>query len=155
MQLRLCIFLSFFFFYLQYTNLRGRQVRLLPLFQLFLRVDLPIKQSDRKAPDKYINEMIKLAKWNKNRGGRQTNVSGNVRFSARTSRCSPANEAEDIEGQVEYGEGSEGDEKQHDSKTPPSPDGQTGLENRAKTVKIWTILTEAVRGKKFPSSLGK
>lgn len=56
-------FFSFFlFFYLQYTNLRGRQVRLLPLFQLFLRVDLPIKQSDRKAPDKYRNKMIQFLK---------------------------------------------------------------------------------------------
>lgn len=63
-----CVFFFFsIFFYLQYTNLRGRQVRLLPLFQLFLRVDLPIKQSDRKAPDKYINKMIKLTKLNKNR----------------------------------------------------------------------------------------
>lgn len=128
-------FFSVFFFYLQYTNLRGRQVRLLPFFQLFLRVDLPIKQGDRKAPDKYINRMIQLKtiKWKTEAGVRQT-----YRGTWDSAR-SPANEAEDIEGQVEYGEGSEGDEKEHDSKTPPSPDGQTGLENRAKKVKSLTI----------------
>lgn len=43
--------------------------------------------------------------------------------------CSPSNEAEDIKGQVEYGKGSKGDEEQHNSKTPPSPDGQTGLKH--------------------------
>lgn len=47
--------------------------------------------------------------------------------------ASPADEAEDVEGQVEYGEGSEGDEEQHDSQTPPSPDGQTGLAEQANT----------------------
>lgn len=45
------------------------------------------------------------------------------------SVCSPSNEAEDIKGQVEYGKGSKGDKEEHDSKTPPSPDGQTGLKN--------------------------
>lgn len=46
---------------------------------------------------------------------------------------SPADEAEDVEGQVEDGEGSEGDEEQHDSQTPPSPDGQTGLGGKKQT----------------------
>lgn len=45
------------------------------------------------------------------------------------SSRSPSNEAEDIKGQVEYGKGSKGDEEQHNSKTPPSPDGQTGLKH--------------------------
>lgn len=44
--------------------------------------------------------------------------------------CSPADEAEDVKGQVEYGEGSESDEEQHYSETPPSPKGQTGLQNK-------------------------
>lgn len=45
------------------------------------------------------------------------------------SSCSPSNKTEDIKGQEEYGKGSEGDKEQHDSKTPPSPDGQTGLKH--------------------------
>lgn len=45
------------------------------------------------------------------------------------SFCSPSNEAEDIKGQVEHGKRSEGDKEQHNSKTPPSPDGQTGLKH--------------------------
>lgn len=43
------------------------------------------------------------------------------------SSDSPSNETEDIKGQVEYGKRSKGDKEQHNSKTPPSPDGQTGL----------------------------
>lgn len=39
-------------FYLQYTNLRGWQIRVLTLFQVFLRIDLSVEQSDRKAPKK-------------------------------------------------------------------------------------------------------
>lgn len=48
---------------------------------------------------------------------------------------SPSNEAEDIKGQVKYGKGSKGDKEQHDSKSPPSPDGQTGLK-QSKTKQI-------------------
>lgn len=44
--------------------------------------------------------------------------------------CLPSNKAKDIKGQVEYGKRSKGDEEQHNSKAPPSPDGQTGLEHR-------------------------
>lgn len=53
----------------------------------------------------------------------------NANANARPS-FSPSNEAEDIEGQVEYGKGSKGDKEEHDSKTPPSPDGQTGLKHK-------------------------
>lgn len=49
---------------------------------------------------------------------------------AQLSFCSPSNEAEDIKGQVENGKGSKGDKEEHDSKTPPSPDGQTGLKHK-------------------------
>lgn len=55
--------------------------------------------------------------------------------SARLSFCSPSNEAEDIKGQVENGKGSKGDKEEHDSKTPPSPDGQTGLKHKHRHVK--------------------
>lgn len=37
--------------YLQYTNLCGWQIRVLALFQVFLRVDLSVEQGDRKAPE--------------------------------------------------------------------------------------------------------
>lgn len=39
----------------------------------------------------------------------------------------PANETEDVEGQIKDGKGSKWDEEEDDSQTPPSPDGQTGL----------------------------
>lgn len=41
----------------------------------------------------------------------------------------PANETEDVEGQIKDGKGSKCDEEEDDSKTPPSPDGQTGLKH--------------------------
>lgn len=53
---------------------------------------------------------------------------------AQLSFCSPSNEAEDIKGQVENGKGSKGDKEEHDSKTPPSPDGQTGLKHKHRHV---------------------
>lgn len=41
----------------------------------------------------------------------------------------PANKAEDIEGQIKDGKGSEWDEEEHNTQTPPSPDRQTGLKH--------------------------
>lgn len=61
----------------------------------------------------------------------------------------PSNEAEYIKGQVEYGKGSKGDKEEHNSETPPSPDGQTGLKHT--TTDTWKPLT---RFKMTGDSLG-
>lgn len=107
---------------------------MLAFFQVFLGVYLSIEQSDREAPGE------------QRRGSDQphsasrsavVNVSEQdykqMEDMAYRSEHSPSNEAEDIKSQVEYGEGSKGDEEQHDSKTPPSPDGQTGLKHTQNT----------------------
>lgn len=60
-------------------------------------------------------------------------------MNSQVSFCSPANEAEYIKGQVEYGKGSKGDKEEHNSKTPPSPDGQTGLKHTSTHTHVKTF----------------
>lgn len=91
----------------------------------------------RTAPVVSLNWSFHRAEWQQsplgNRTERGDSYKGNYRalinVKAQISFCSPSNEAEYIKGQVEYGKGSKGDKEEHNSKTPPSPDGQTGLKH--------------------------
>lgn len=63
---------------------------------------------------------------------------------SQVSFCSPSNEAEYIKGQVEYGKGSKGDKEEHNSKTPPSPDGQTGLKHTSTHTHVKTSVLKII-----------